>query len=81
MPKQIKMLSISFMGVEILLWRWSTRSELVFSFGLNLLIDTLSNLLLMGLIAPKLQGWQKALSFDYKNVRCLEEADLHYATI
>jgi hypothetical protein len=33
------------------------------------------------LIAPKLQGWQKALCFDYKNVRCLEEANLHYATI
>jgi len=35
MPKQIRMLSVLFMGLGILLWSWLTNIIFVFSIGLN----------------------------------------------
>jgi hypothetical protein len=74
MPKQIGMLFVLFMGLEIPLWSWMTRSVLDFSIELSL------NRHIKQFIASEFQGWHKALCYDYENVKFLEETNLLHGT-
>jgi hypothetical protein len=61
-----------FMGLEIILWKWLTKTKHVFSIGFSFLIDTLSNRLHLSsminikpsvMITKKSHPWRK-LTFN-----------------